>query len=175
MTVGIEADGSAVLFQKSPKAPPHYTAASCPILEVVRDDAFHSSPVDWANTKAKGELGLSYGHIPDNPDGPSSVSLHKPLMPSQISTSNTLSFALQPGARIIDYSLTRVPSLPSIVIDDSKWHVSTYSSLAGALDEWKNGMITHMRMGNTPGIPKGGWVVSNVREALSAHGALDEA
>ncbi|KAG2110340.1 uncharacterized protein F5147DRAFT_772592 [Suillus discolor] len=66
---------------------------------------------------------------------PPSVSLHQPLMSSQISTFNSLSFALQPGARIIDYSLTSVPSPSLIIIDNSKWRISTYSSLAGALDE----------------------------------------
>ncbi|KAG1841105.1 hypothetical protein DFJ58DRAFT_732557 [Suillus subalutaceus] len=66
---------------------------------------------------------------------PPSVSLRQPLMPSQISTFNSLSFALQPGARIIDYSLTSILSPSLIIVDDSKWCISTYSSLAGALDE----------------------------------------
>lgn len=69
----------------------------------------------------------------ENFDEPPSVSLHGSLMPSQISTFNTLSLALQPDARIIDYSLTSVPSPPLIDVDDTKLHISTYSSLAGAL------------------------------------------
>lgn len=62
-------------------------------------------------------------------------SLHKLPLPAQISMFNSLSFALVPGARIIDY----VPSIqsppPFTVIDDTKTYISTYSSLATALDE----------------------------------------
>jgi hypothetical protein len=71
----------------------------------------------------------------ENFDELPSVSLHQSLTPSQISTFNTLSLALQPDARIIDYSLTSVPSLPLINVDEAKLHISTYSSLAGALGE----------------------------------------
>lgn len=50
ITIGFEADWSAVVCQKPTKAFPCYTATSCPVLEVVRDDAFSSGSVDWANT-----------------------------------------------------------------------------------------------------------------------------
>ncbi|KAG2088548.1 uncharacterized protein F5147DRAFT_780942 [Suillus discolor] len=60
---------------------------------------------------------------------PPSVSLHQPLMPSQIGTFNSLSSALQPSARIIDYSQTGVPSPSLIIVDGSK------CTLKGAVDE----------------------------------------
>jgi hypothetical protein len=65
-----------------------------------------------------------------------SLSFHKPPTRAQISNFNDLSFALVPGANVIDYQPTTAWfPLPPVTICNPYHYPSSYSSLAGALDE----------------------------------------